>query len=167
MPNYLIKDELFKVAKDILANFSVPGLPESYVTFISKNVQVISGVKGLETCVSSKEIENSINSNLSPMVLLWGVAAPGINRGTFNLSSFYVTPEIVMQNNNEDYEVDKEVLNYVYSIISGVNHLKDLEEEEIVMITYYGEDGISSLEKFKNLTELKNTIYEEYGIEKN
>ena len=162
----LIKDELIEIAEDIIENNSAPGLPQNYVSFITKNVQIINGVNGLSSCLSIREVENAIQNNLAPMALLYGISANGIQRRTFIKDASFDRPQVIINNKEEDYEVNEDVLNYIYSIISAVNHLNDLEENEVMMITYCAEAGISYLENFNNLSDLRKTIYEDYGIEK-
>lgn len=162
----LIRDELIEIAEDIINANSAPGLPENYVSFITKDVQIINGVNGLSACVSVREIENAIQNNLSPMALFYGISANGIQRRTFIKDALFDKPEAILNNKEEDYELNVDILNYIYSIISAVNHLEDLKENEVMMITYCGEADITSIENFTNLSDLRKTIYEDYGIEK-
>ena len=162
----LIKNELMEMAEAIIENYSVPGLPENYVTFITKNVQIISGVNGLSSCLSIREAENAIQTNLAPMALLHGICANGIQRRTFINDASFDEPEVIMNNKNDDYELDEYVLNYIYSIISAVKHLDDLTDDEILMIQYSPEAGISCIDRFSNLADLEHEIYEVNQVEK-
>lgn len=162
----LIKDELMEIAEDIIENNSAPGLPQNYVTFITKNVQIINGVNGLSACLNIRAVENAIQNNLSPMALLYGISANGIQRRTFINEASFDQPEVIMNNKKDDYELNEEVLNYIYSIIAAVNHLDDLTEDEILMIQYSPEAGISCTERFSNLADLEHEIYEVYQVAK-
>lgn len=162
----VVKDKLYKIAEDITNNFAAPGLPDNYTTLITRDVQVIQGLNGTSCCLNKAEIESAICNNLAPLALRRGISCSGINMGNFIESRHYLEPEEILNNKIYDYDLDEQILNYIYSIISTVGNLDKLKENEIVMITYSAEAGISSLERFENMDKLEDTIYNKYEIER-
>lgn len=163
----LLEKSLLEIAKDVTECYSAPGLPVNYVTFITKNVQVIGGFNdNISVCNNTRQIEEAINTCLAPIVLMYGIDANGIRREGYTHNGHYSMPGEILENVDEDYEVESEVLNYVYSIIAAVNHLKDMDDNEVIMIMYCGEAGISSIEHFDNVEHAKKVIYEEYEVER-
>lgn len=161
-----MENNLLNIAEDIVDNNTAPGIPAPWVTIITKNVQIIGGVDGFSVCLNTSELEAAIRKHIAPITMLYGVSTDGIDRGSWTGESKYDTPEEILKNKEENYYFDTEILNYVYSIPAAVNHLDDLADNEILMIQYSPEAGISCMERFSNLADLENEIYEEYQFEK-
>lgn len=166
--------ELLRIIKDIDNDTSVPGIDGGYTSFITKKGQVIQGIYGyIITCDTLKggeqwrsDVNYVINSVLSPLVAYRGIYCKGVERGTWLSDARFSDPEEIIENREEDYELDVEILNYVYSIIGAIQRSREMKDGEIIMIRYSTDAGSTSCERFGSIKELEYSVYDEGGVEK-
>lgn len=165
---------LSNIIKDIDKGTSVPGINGGYTSFITKKGQVVEGFNGcIVTCDTlegllewGSEVDYVINSVLSPLVVSRGIYCKGVERNSWLSDAKFSDSEEIVENKDGDYEIDIEILNYVYSVIGAIQHSRKMKDGEIIMIRYSTDAESTSFERFGSIEELEYSVYDEGGIEK-
>jgi hypothetical protein len=136
----------------------------SAVSVITKHFQIINGFGETSICTTNAEIEKAIVINLASLVIARGVHCKGIVRPSFITNAKYAEPSQILDNKEEDYDFNADVMNYAYSVISLVadrNKLNDLGDNDIIVIEYSEECEVAMLTRYSSLEDFQKVVYEE------
>lgn len=96
-----------------------------------------------------KELENYVNNVLIPWAFMNGIYLTGITHGNFVVERSYRKPEEVVESKFEDYDLNVDVLNYVFGVMAATTNT----DSKITVIIYCGEADHSYVQHYNTEEE--------------
>ena len=137
-----------------------PGCPLSYISLIVD----VDGEQymWIDRFVATNYLDaaNIVNNRLADIMLLHGVYNKNIqHQSSFITDRHYPSSKEILKYTDEDYEVNAEVINYIFATMSAIANKGD----KIELISYSEDSGLSDLVEFKTVDELITYLNEMLG----
>jgi hypothetical protein len=131
--------------------FRMPGEPENKTAiFVGTTAYTEEKPEG----VSIHEIEEYVNHNVAPWVLMRGIQCAGIDHGNFIRERDYCSVMCVPYKKEEDYYLNTSVLNYAMAVMVAAEE-HSLGSKGITLVQYVGEADYCSVFLFANESEFR------------
>ncbi len=134
-------------------NCACPGIPENKVVVFVDGEQYNSS--------GEPDIEKFINEELAPWALVNGIECTNMHHGSFIANRDYDIPSHVIHNEQDNYDVDTTILNFVFAVMAAAHQHAAQKQKGIALIGYWGEAGISTVTTFETEKEFAEYISED------
>ena len=158
MNTELLTQLMNRVEDEIMTPY--PGCPLNYMSLIVD----VDGEQymWIDRFVATNYLDAAkiVDNRLADIMLLHGVYNKNIeHQSSFITERHYPTPREIIRYTDEDYEVNAEVINYIFATMSAISNKGD----KIELITYSEDSGLSNLVEFKTIDELVAYLNEILG----
>ena len=139
-------------------NLCYPGAPLSKIAIFTPE-----GMKNRTVFTESgpMDIEKYVNEDVLPFAFMNGIMLVGMTHGNFYNSRSYLKPEEVVLKKWDDYDGNPDVLNFAFACMSAAAAYEKGTEQNIMVVSYWGEPDFSAVAKFKDEKEFRSAIEEE------
>lgn len=152
---------IFEQYAEAIEGMDVPGIPKNRIAIFTGN-QVF-------TEEGETSAENYVNRHTIPWAFMNGIYCKGMTHGNFVVERDYKKPEEVINNKEEDFYLNTEILNYVYAVMAAAMEIKEAKDGTVVVVGYCGESDVAYVNRYESVEaftkeakeEMKDLGYEE------
>lgn len=152
---------IFERYVEAISSMDVPGIPANRIAIFKGN-QVF-------TEAGEPSVENYVNHHIIPWAFMNGIYCKGMTHGNFVVERDYQKPEEVINNKEEDFYLNTEVLNYAYAVMAAAMEIKQVKDGTVIVVGYCGESDIAYVNRYESVEaftkeakeEMKDLGYEE------
>jgi hypothetical protein len=153
--------QIYERYANAINSLIAPGMPENKVAiFVGNQVFTESG---------ESDVEKYVNQQLIPWAFMNGIYCNGMIHGNFVVERDYKEPEKVVENKDEDYFLNTDIINYVFAVMATAIEIKKVPEGTVIVVGYCGEADYTYVNRYETVEaftaeaeeEIKSLNYEE------
>ncbi len=136
---------IFEKYIDAVESIQAPGMP-------SNKVAIFTGAQ-VFTDAGESNVENYVNYHIIPWAFMNGIYCKGMTHGNFVVERDYQKPEGVIKNQEEDFCLNVDILNYVYAVMAAAIDIKKAKAGTVILVGYSGEADMAYVNRYDSVEE--------------